>query len=538
MKRVSADQVSSYYDLFNKIESDRDATFSFFSQGPPCERPLGEPVTRSFAELRADVQTCYNNLVKTGVSDTSTVGLNLGNDYYFFVCDFALILLGAQTVLHSKNDQVQLLKNRLAQFHITHLITEKPVPGLQTGNTCTTIELHRLFDPAAPLVEVKKRPWGTRDVSIVFSSGTSGIPKGLGVSERGSLETGKCFFGWMEFNPADKFLIYLPLASYQQRFLMWSCLIKNVHIILVDDKTLFRALQVFKPTILIAPPNFYFNLYRMNTGSRWKQLLRQRLPYKKRSRLSQWLARKYTYRPLYDTLGGSTRYLITGMAPIDIKILEHFQRGYLDIYQIYGQTEIGMIACNKTGANKLGTVGKPIVPLHLAEEDNEIITNSDFPTINSYYLENQERKELGKRIPTGDTGSIDEDGYLTIKGRKNETLILKSGIKINPALIENKIKAKLDHIEEILIFKPGDERKDTDLNVVILLKSDHIDTAQVKEVIGNQHEIKQSSERVGIFTYCVKKEERGIMYTENNKFSRVRTIELLKKNDSLLQRIN
>jgi len=536
MKGSSEHPVTSFYDIFIKIKPDKETTFSFFSPGPPCSLPPGEPVTKSFAEIHEDIRTCYHNLVKLGFTDTSIVGLNITNSYYFFVCDFAFILLGTQTVLHSKNDPVELLKDRLDKFQIKDLISEKPVPGLE--NSCRVIELHRLFDRAAAPVEVKPRPLAAGDISIVFSSGTSGMPKGLGASERGSVETGKCFFQWMEFNSRDKFLVYLPLASYQQRFLMWSCMIKDVHIILVDEKTLFKALQVFKPTILLAPPNFYFNLYRMNTGSGWKQWLRRQLPYKNHSRLRRWIARKYTYRPLYETLGGNTRYLITGMAPIDFKILEHFHQAYLDIFQIYGQTEIGMIACNKIGANKLGTVGKPIIPLHLSEEDHEIITNSDFPTINSYYLGGRMRQELGKRIPTGDIGSIDEEGYLTIKGRKNETLILKSGIKINPALLENKIKSKLGNIEEVLIFKPGDEGLKTDLNVVILVKSAPDEIDRIKEVIRSEHEIKQSSEKVGLFTYRIKKDDRPVMYTENNKFSRVRTIEHLNKNHQELKRID
>ncbi|MCP5046833.1 MAG: long-chain fatty acid--CoA ligase, partial [bacterium] len=225
----------------------------------------------------------------------------------------------------------------------------------------------------------------------------------------------------------------------------WGCLSKNVNIVLVDDKMLFRSLLEFQPGILIAPPNFYYNLYRMSTGSPLVRFLRNILPYRENSRFFKWIARTFTYKRLHQVLGGNTRYLITGMAPIDIHILQHFREGYLDICQIYGQTEIGMIACNKVGSNKLGTVGKPIVPLHLGE-DNEIITQSHFPTIASYYVEEEngiKREKLDNLRPTGDVGIIDSDGYLTIKGRKNETIILKSGVKINPALIENKLKPKM-----------------------------------------------------------------------------------------------
>jgi long-chain acyl-CoA synthetase len=530
------DNLSTFYDIFVKLKSDRENAVHFFSMESSS---FMEKRRKSFAQMHRDIQVCYNNLVKRGVNYESTAALNIGNSYYFFVCDFALILLGAQTVLHSKNDPVELLKKRLEQFHVDYVISEKPIPGLEKHGE--TIELNDLFNPDTPMIEVKKYSWGERDVSIVFSSGTSGIPKGLGVSQRGSVETGKWFFQWMEFTPHDKFLIYLPLASYQQRFLIWSCLMKDVDIILAEDKTLFKALQEFKPTILLAPPNFYFNLYRMNTGSRFKQAIRKILPYNKRNKLLRFIAGVYTYKPLYEALGGKTRYLITGMAPIDFRILEHFRDAYLDICQIYGQTEIGMIACNKTGANKLGTVGKPIIPVHLAEEDNEIITNSDFPTIQSYHLEQNgkiERTELGKRIPTGDVGIIDEDGYLTIKGRKNETLILKSGIKINPALVENKIKARIGNIEEVLVFKPDGQNRKDGLNAVVLVKSADLDFDTIKEAVENEHEIRQSSEKVGIFFYLLKKEDRRIMYTENNKFSRVRATEHLKKNYQELKRIN
>lgn len=521
------DRVSSFYEIFVQLKTNKKNTFGFFSNY------TGEKTIKTFARMHDDIQICYNNLAARGINDKSIIGLNISNSYHFFVCDFALILLGAQTVLHSKSDPVELLKDRLKKFHIKYLISEKEIPGLEKESGCQTIELDRLFDANTPGVEVKKYLWGNRDVSIVFSSGTTGIPKGMGASEYGSIETGKCFFKWMEFSYPDKFLIYLPLASYQQRFLMWGSLIKNVDIILVEDKTLFRGLKEFQPTILLAPPNFYFNLYRMNTGPRFKQFMRKILPYNKTNKLLRFIAKTYTYKPLYQVLGGRTRYLVTGMAPIDMKILEHFREAYLDIYQIYGQTEIGMIACNKTGANQLGTVGKPIIPLHLSKEDGEIITNSDFPTINSYYLEKNnktQRVALDKRRPSGDVGTIDENGYLTIKGRKNETIILKSGIKINPAVIENKLKPKMPNIEEILIFKSNDNRMKPGLNVVILAKSLHLDMDNIKEVIGNEHELKQSSEKVSVFTYCIKNEDRKVMYTENNKFSRVRTIALLKKN--------
>lgn len=529
------DGLSSFYDIFIQLESNKESTFGFFSG------LSGEKTMKTFSQMHDDIQVCYNNLAARGINDKSTVGLNISNSYHFFVCDFALILLGTQTVLHSKNEPVERLRDRLRRYHIQYLISEKEIPGLDGEEWCKIIELDRLFDAGAPRIEVKKYLWEDRDFSIVFSSGTTGLPKGMGTSEYGSIETGKWFFKWMEFSYPDRFLIYLPLAAYQQRFLLWSCLIENVNIALVDDKTLFRGLQEFQPTILLAPPNFYFNLYRMNTGTRFRQIMRKILPYNKKNKLLRRIASTYNYKPLYQALGGKTRYLITGMAPIDMKILEHFQDAYLDIHQIYGQTEIGMIACNKIGANRLGTVGKPIIPLHFAEEDNQIITNSYFPTINSYYTEENhkiQRAALDKLRPTGDVGIIDENGYLTISGRKNETIILKSGIKINPAVIENKLKSEMTGIDEVLIFKPDENQMKPGLTVVLMVESTHLDKEKIKAVIENEHEIKQSSEKVWVFSYLIKEEDRKIIFTENNKFSRINTIKLLKKNHQELRPID
>lgn len=222
-------------------------------------------------------------------------------------------------------------------------------------------------------------------------------------------------------------------------------------------------------------------------------------------------------------------YLLTGMAPIDIKVLEYFRDVKLEIYQIYGQTEIGMIACNNKEHNKIGTVGRPIIKLYLSE-DNEIVTESDFPIVSCYYKEDGTKDFLGKVRPTGDVGSIDSDGFLTINGRKNETIVLNNGVKINPIMIENKIKSSLQ-IADMVIFKTREENNNFALNIVLLTDGfSSLDAEAIKQNINSVPEIKANTNAVNIYKYNLKNEEKKFFYTENGKFSRVRAIEFFKEN--------
>jgi long-chain acyl-CoA synthetase len=222
-------------------------------------------------------------------------------------------------------------------------------------------------------------------------------------------------------------------------------------------------------------------------------------------------------------------YLLTGMAPIDIKVLEHFSDIKLEIYQIFGQTEIGMIACNNKKLNKIGTVGKPIIKLYLSD-DNEIVTESDFPIVSCYYKEDNTKEFLDMVRPTGDVGSIDKDGFLSINGRKNETIILNNGVKINPIMIENKIKSSLQ-IADMVIFKTRQESNNFALNIVLLIDGfSNIDDEAIKQNINSVQEIKANTNAVNIYKYYFKSQEKNIFYTENGKFSRVRAIDFFKEN--------
>jgi len=512
---MKKNDIKNFYQLFNHIKDNNTNYIDYLS----WSGQKYEYFRKTFAEIHKDIHVCYNNLKQIGITENSVVGIDMDNSYEFLVCDFALILAGALSIVSSSNEPLETLKNRARQYKTEYVITKRE--NLELGTGVKVIDIGSLFENVNNSAVVQTF-YDTRDFSIVFSSGTSGFPKALGITEKGSIESSKHFFNYMGFTSSDKFMIYLPLANYQQRFFFWGCLITSVNIALGDDKSLFHALKQFNPTILLAPPNFYYNLFRLdNKKSFFKNIFK--------NINSKFVSRYITHRPIYETLGKKMHYLLTGMAPIDIKVLEYFRDVKLEIYQIYGQTEIGMIACNNKEHNKIGTVGRPIIKLYLSE-DNEIVTESDFPIVSCYYKEDGTKDFLGKVRPTGDVGSIDSDGFLTINGRKNETIVLNNGVKINPIMIENKIKSSLQ-IADMVIFKTREENNNFALNIVLLTDGfSSLDAEAIKQNINSVPEIKANTNAVNIYKYNFKNEEKKFFYTENGKFSRVRAIEFFKEN--------
>ena len=228
------------------------------------------------------------------------------------------------------------------------------------------------------------------------------------------------------------------------------------------------------------------------------------------------------------------------MAPIDIQLLEYFHNAYLEIYQIYGQTEIGMICGNTTFNNKIGTVGKPILQIHIAD-DGEVITYNEYPTVNNYYLDDGTVQPLPPHErPSGDIGDIDDEGFVTLRGRKNEAIILSNGKKVNPVEIENRIKNKFN-LDEVLIFKRNDAESEHILDIVVFYGvggKEMTNAKDIKDVISEYQELKYNSEEIRLSLFMIEDSEKTAIYTENGKFSRVNAAKFIKSNIDRLENIN
>ena len=316
---------------------------------------------------------------------------------------------------------------------------------------------------------------------IVYTSGTTGPPKGAKLTGRNALETAREFVPMLGVDDDDAILSYLPLCHVAEKIftlflpLTAGCLVhfgESVYTVQED-------LKEVSPTIFLGVPRIWEKIHagvtlKMKDSSWVKRKLYDfwirvghGIAEKRRSgemnlfdRLVYFIGWLMVYRPLRERLGlGACRHPITGAAPISVHLIEWFHAIGITILEGYGQTECaGVSHANRPGEVKLGTVGPPLPHVEAKTgPDGEVLVRGS--NVFEGYLHNEEATHetiTDGWLHTGDIGEIDEDGFLTITGRKKEIIITAGGKNLSPEKIENALKMS-PYIKEAVAI--GDERK-------------------------------------------------------------------------------
>lgn len=318
---------------------------------------------------------------------------------------------------------------------------------------------------------------------LVYTSGTTGPPKGAMLSHDNLVTAGYAFLKVHRPHPDDEVLSYLPLCHIAERLLSLAWALPARVIVNFGDGTesLLDDLRVVQPHIFFGVPRVWEKMLaavtiKMTDASRLKRMLygfwlgqgrriaRKRLA---RERLSFWdtvlngLGWFFLFRPLRERLGlVRVREVTSGSAPIAPQVLEFFWALGVRIRELYGMTENTAI-CTHTPDHdvRIGKVGRPHdgVEVRIAD-DGEILTRG--PAIFMGYFNNEKatRDAIDEDgwLHTGDVGEVDADGYVTITDRKKDILITSGGKNISPSWIENKLKVS-PYVRESIVI--GDRRK-------------------------------------------------------------------------------
>jgi long-chain acyl-CoA synthetase len=301
---------------------------------------------------------------------------------------------------------------------------------------------------------------------IVYTSGTTGPPKGAMLSSRNVLEGSEEICTQMGLTPDDSLLSYLPLCHVAEKiFTQFLPLTAGCTVHFGESiETVQADLREVSPTVFLGVPRIWEKMHagitlRMKDSSWLKRTLfgfftrrgvalaERRLEH--RLTLGDYLVHAVgdlvVYRPLQERLGlRRCRVPVSGAAPISRDLLRWFHGIGIPILEGYGQTEgAGVSHLNRPGAVRLGTVGRalPQIEWRLAE-DGELLIRG--PNVFRGYLNRPDatRETLDPEgwLHTGDVGVVDDDGYLTITGRKKEILITSGGKNLSPEKIENALK--------------------------------------------------------------------------------------------------
>ena len=304
--------------------------------------------------------------------------------------------------------------------------------------------------------------------SLIYTSGTTGRPKGCELTHLNFLsEVSEVASGLGNlFNADTSTLLFLPIAhvfgrAIEMGAIATGCTLGHT----ADIKNLIADFAVYQPTFVLSVPRVFEKVYntakqRAHADGKGKIFDRAEAVAIRYSeamdsggagpalRLQHKVFDKLVYSKLRAALGGQCTAAISGGAPLGAR-LGHFFRGIgVTIYEGYGLTETTAGAClNVEDKIKVGSVGRPVAGMSVQiADDGEILLAGPVvfdgywknPTATAEALEERDGKTW---FHTGDIGEIDDDGFVTITGRKKELIVTAGGKNVAPAVLEDRVRA-------------------------------------------------------------------------------------------------
>jgi long-chain acyl-CoA synthetase len=284
--------------------------------------------------------------------------------------------------------------------------------------------------------------------TIVFTSGTSGEPKGAMITHEQALSEVEDIAGVFPISAADASLTFLPYAHILGRVELWLHTYVGFTMTFAQSIDRLRSnLADVKPTLLMGVPRIFEKIYAgllsQIEGNPWRKTLFHWL-HGTEAWPQTWLADRLIYSKLREGLGGRLRFVVSGGAPLEPMLADFFKRAGLLLLEGYGLTETtAAIAVNTPAAHRFGSVGKPMgdVDIKIAA-DGEILVRGP-KVMRGYYRDPEATKAVFTEdgyFKTGDVGEFDKDGFLRITDRKKDLIKTAGGKYVAPQKLEGLLK--------------------------------------------------------------------------------------------------
>ncbi|MEU9115619.1 AMP-dependent synthetase/ligase [Streptomyces sp. NPDC048483] len=431
----------------------------------------------------AEVRAAAKGLMASGVKPGDRVGLMSRTRYEWTLLDFAIWSAGAITVPVYETSSAEQIQWILGDSGAVACLVESPgheaavesvrdrLPDLENIWQIERDAVARLRAAGADITdaEVDERSAladADSPATIVYTSGTTGRPKGCVLSHRSFFaECGNVVERLRPlFRTGDSsVLLFLPVAHVFGRLVQVAALMAPIKLGHAPDiKHLTDDLASFRPTMILGVPRVFEKVYNSarakaqadGKGKIFDKAADTAIAYSRALDTadgpSLGLKVKYkvfdrvVYGKLRAVLGGRATHAISGGAPLGER-LGHFYRGIgFTALEGYGLTEsCAATAFNPWDRQKIGTVGQPLPgSVVRIADDGEVLLHGEH--LFTEYWNNPSATEEALSdgwFHTGDIGTLDEDGYLAITGRKKEILVTAGGKNVAPAVIEDRIRA-------------------------------------------------------------------------------------------------
>jgi len=454
----------------------------FEPQRVMLSRPIGdgwqEVTAREFEE---EVRTVAKGLIASGIAIGDRVAIMAKTRYEWTILDFAIWFAGAISVPIYETSSAEQIQWILEDSGAVALIVETPALA-ETARPVLGSRCSRMWtitdDAIAQLVqaghgvsddEINHRRNSLNPDSLatlIYTSGTTGKPKGVQLTHGNFLaECGNVVQGAADLflKPNGSTLLFLPVAHVFGRMVQIGAVTAGLHLAHCSDiNRLPQDLASFKPTFVLAVPRIFEKIYNgaesraeaAGKGNIFRKASDTAIAYSEcldsgrigvALRLKHKLFDKLVYSKIRAGMGGAVEAAISGGAPLGAR-LGHFYRGAgVNILEGYGLTETTAGATlNLSQAQKVGSVGKPLpsTTVRIAE-DGEVLMKGPI-VMRGYWQNDAANAEVFTEdgfFRSGDLGALDEDGFLTITGRKKELIVTAGGKNVAPAVLEDRVRA-------------------------------------------------------------------------------------------------
>ncbi|MFJ4845889.1 MULTISPECIES: AMP-dependent synthetase/ligase [unclassified Streptomyces] len=445
--------------------------------------PAGDWADVTATAFLAEVRAAAKGLIASGVQPGDRVALISRTRYEWTLFDFAVWSAGAVTVPVYETSSAEQVEWILSDSGAVAAIVEteaheksvesvrERLPQLKhvwriEGGAVETLTAAGTDIAEATVDERGAYAKADSPATIVYTSGTTGRPKGCVLSHRAFFaECGNVVERLKPlFRTGDSsVLLFLPLAHVFGRLVEVASVMAPIKLGHVSDiKNLTGELSSFRPTMLLGVPRVFEKVY--NSARAQAQAGGKGKIFDKASDVAIEFSRaldsangpslglrfkhkvfdRLVYSKLRAVLGGRAEYSISGGAPLGER-LGHFYRGIgFTVLEGYGLTEsCAATAFNPWDRTKIGTVGQPLPgsTVRIAD-DGEVLLHGEH--LFSGYWNNEAATAEAVTdgwFHSGDIGALDEDGYITITGRKKEIIVTAGGKNVAPAVIEDRIRA-------------------------------------------------------------------------------------------------
>ena len=451
------------------------------------------------AEFYEDVQATAAGLIGLGLEQGDALAIMSRTRYEWTLLDYSSWCAGLLPVPiyeTSSGEQIEyIIQDANVRAVITETVTQRELAESacrRLGRSDITLlsldaeAMQTIRDAGVTIprtmVAQRTQALTTDDLAtIVYTSGTTGRPKGTEITHGNFTELALNAHAWMPevaMGKDSRLLLFLPLAHVFARFLqVFQLSGEGILGHTPDTKNLLPDLATFRPSYLLVVPRVLEKIYNSadakagrggkqkifrwaaNVAVQYSQALETPEGPSRRLKMQHAAASHLVYSKIIQLVGGNARFIISGGAPLSTR-LAHFYTGLgLPVLEGYGLTEtVGPLSVNTPRLSKIGTVGPPLPPLSVRiSDEGEILIQG--PSVFRGYHNNPEATAASFTedgwFKTGDLGSLDRDGYVRITGRAKDIIVTAGGKNVAPASLEDPLRGH-PLISQVVVV--GDKR--------------------------------------------------------------------------------